>query len=327
MSSVSLHIGGEIYSEWKEFTFIKTLNAICDYYSATITISTGQKLELPFKLGQECFIKIDGKKKFTGFIETLDFEIDEDNAEFKISGRSKTCDLVDCSIDLDNYEFTSITLLKLVTTICGQFGINVINKMNSNPIVSKWNIYPGETAWQCLERLSRKFGILFYCNELGELVVGKETPLESDIDLSEIMAPKKIKGKSSQVERFSNYKVIGQARTQAEAIATVSDSTIMRKRTKIILAESASTSADCKTRALWEKQISAQRSADLSILIDEWTQGRGKTPWWVNLKTKLIFPYLGINQNYLITGIRFTHSEKLGQQTLLEFEEVKSFTL
>lgn len=327
MSSISLHANGEIFSEWKEFTFIKTLNAICDYYSATITISTGQNKELPFRLGQECFIKIDGKRKFTGYIETVDFDIDEDQAEFRISGRSKTCDLVDCSIDLETYEFTSITLLKLVTVICSQFGLSVVNKTKENILVSKWNIYPGETAWQCLERLSRKFGILFYCNELGELVIGKEDPIESDIDLSEIMAPKKIKGKSSQADRFSTYKVIGQARTQSEAIAAVSDSTIARKRTKIILAESASTSADCKTRALWEKQISAQRSADLSILIDEWTQGRGKNPWWVNLKTKLIFPYLGINQYYLITGIRFTHSEKKGQQTLLEFEEVKSFTL
>lgn len=327
MSEVTLHTNGSIYEEWKDFTFIKTLNAVCDYFSASISIALDNTGKLPFKEGQPTVIKIDGKKKFTGYIETIDFDITDEVADLVITGRSKTCDLVDCSVDIGLYEFSTIPLEKLVRLICAQYGIGVINKSNLNPLVAKWNIYPSETSWQTLERLSRKFGIIFYGDENGDLVMGKTDPVDAEIDLNENQAPRSIKGKFSQAEKFSKYVVIGQARNQIDAIAEAIDSSVERPRSKVLLSETASTTDDCKTRAAWEKQISSQRSSDLTILLDDWTQGKSKVLWWTNLKIKVKFPYLSIDKYFLITGLRLTQSEKKGQQTLLEFEEVNSFTI
>jgi prophage tail gpP-like protein len=327
VSEITLHSDGAIYADWKDFTFIKTLNAICDYYIASLSIALDNDKTLPFKKGQPCYLKIDGKKKFTGYIETIEFDLDEEKADLKISGRSKTCDLVDCSIDLGVYEFTSIPFVKLVTLICAQYKITVVNKTNSDVLVAKWNIFPSETSWQCLERLSRKYGVIFYGDEDGNLVIGKQDPVDAEIDLNENQAPRSIKGKFSQADKFSKYVVLGQARNQIDAIAEVSDSSVQRPRTKTVLSETASTTDECKTRALWEKQISAQRSSDLSILLDDWTQGNTNKIWWTNLKIKVKLSYLSINQYYLITGIQLRQSEQKGQQTLLEFEEVNSFTI
>jgi prophage tail gpP-like protein len=108
---------------------------------------------------------------------------------------------------------------------------------------------------------------------------------------------------------------------------TAIDSSFSRNRLSVSLAEFCSTTNDCKSRSLWEKQINIQRSEDLKVTVSEWTQGSSDKTWATNTKVKIIFPYLSINSEYLLTGLIFRHSEGLGQESLLEFEDVDSFLI
>jgi prophage tail gpP-like protein len=213
--SIQIVSKGLIYDQWKEFEYHETLNAISNFFKASVTIGMDVNSTIPFSRGDELKLKIGNEVRLTGYIEDIYFDIHEQKSDIVIMGRSKTCDLVDSCIDLDTYEFSNISILKIASKICSQFGITVVDNIGaSKTIVSKWNIIPTETAWECLERLSRKYGFLISGNSKGELVLGKSASLESKIDLTNETNIKRISGSSTYSNRFKKYRVYGQSRNQ-----------------------------------------------------------------------------------------------------------------
>ena len=95
-SEVLLQVNGQRYSNFKSLTVFKSMESISGDFSFSAAIIDIK--EFPIKLGDECIVIINTNPVITGFVEDIDISFDNVSHNVIISGRDKTCDVIDSSL-------------------------------------------------------------------------------------------------------------------------------------------------------------------------------------------------------------------------------------
>ena len=99
-NEVSLYIGGSVYKNWTSFSITSELNTISPAFSVGV-VSNSNLLIGKINIGAEVKVKIGNDVVLTGYIEQTPVSYSATSANVGIAGRSKTCDLIDCTIMID----------------------------------------------------------------------------------------------------------------------------------------------------------------------------------------------------------------------------------
>lgn len=315
--TVILKVNGFEYRGWLSVEIKRSMKAICGMFTLSVTDSW-QRQKKPWIIipGDYCEVFIGEELLISGYIDDIDYSSNATGRKITVTGRDKTADLVDCSVEQTQSEWSGVTLEDLLRKFLAPFKINLINESGINPKIDKFRINQGAKVIDVISELSKKYGFIASSNPKGEFVivsVGKGTAsdwLEEGTNCIDFGV------KFDHKERFSKYAFKGQSsgsdnffgKAASSPIKTSTDDQVKRYRPLVLTDESKSNEENLEKRAEWEKNLRAAKSTAGSVKVRGWRQRKGEL-WKENLFVNVRSNYLGLETKLLISDITYILSE------------------
>lgn len=171
---VTIHIGGSEFSDWKSVS-VKA-DAKSPEMSFEVVAADRIRAEITaaawgFEPDTPVTITATGELVLTGYIDELSIEIDPENHEMRISGRSKGMDCVDCSVDHKSYEWKNKDLKEIAQEV-DTWGIGFHSDEQLDKF-EKVRANVGETGFNFLDRLARNQGVFLAGQPDGTVKITK----------------------------------------------------------------------------------------------------------------------------------------------------------
>ena len=315
----SLFVDGVHYVDFISIGVSKSLNELVHSFTFSLVDkwrASGE--EWPIKIGSTVKITFGVKTILSGYIDAIDSSFSNSGRNFSVSGRSKTCDLVDCSYVLQNQiKFTSFK--QLAEKICEQFDIDVV--FNALPFDEPFDfvLEQGETCFEALTRYAAPRGYFMQTGPNGELIIFNRdlfSKLErSTTDLIQGKNVIDLSGSFNYSSRFSEYTIKSQSTTKKNVttaianatVGTSKDEAIKRFRPKMILSDNVLLPISALIQAQWESDTRARQSMDVDLKVVDWKKADGEI-WDIGELVAVSCPAIGINRDMLINSITYGKS-------------------
>jgi prophage tail gpP-like protein len=250
-----------------------------------------------------------------------------------LTGRDKSGDLVDCSALHSTGQFNQQKIEQILQTLCQPFGIQVKAQVSTGPVINKFNINPGETVHEVIERLCKLAGLLCIPDKAGNLLLIKGGESVNSGRLIEGVNILQGSAESDAKARFSQVMVKGQSQSSLnnpgsnsfKGTASAKDLEVKRYRPLLISAEEQADAARCEERAKWEVSTRCGRSRRFDITVLGWNSDSGKL-WDVNQIVQVDSPSLGVSENLIISEVNYMldASGEITQMVLMRPESYQS---
>lgn len=364
MSEVNLLVNGQAYGGWTDVSVTRGIESIAGRFSLEVSERwNGQVEPWPIREEDECLVTIGDEALVTGFIDERRHAFDAESHALGVSGRDKTGVLVDCSAILPQKEFLKLPALDICSRVAGEFGITVrlqdgltdraislrsakssgspggvgsagrSSSMSlSNPI-AKETINPGDSAFEVIDRVCRRVGVLPVSDGQGGLVLTRAGGAQATTSLVEGTNIVAGEFTSDCTRRYRRYVVSGQSAgddlmngaTVAAVSGEATDQEVKRSnRVLLIRPDGAVTREFARQRAAWEATVRRARSISVRVTVQGWQQGDG-TLWPVNAIVAVKSGKLGIDGPMLITEATYRRSVTSGTTTELQLVAPDAF--
>ena len=329
-STIALEINGQRFEGWESFsmefdieTFVTSFNL--SLYDPDSVLAVGKD---DFPAGNQCSISITNQMRPTldrvldGFIVRRRRSISSSSNSLNVEGADKLVDLLDCSAVHPSRTWFKAPFSVIVSDLARPFGVTVVaTGLRSDPIIDKFSLQSGESAFAAIERLCRSQAVLPLSDFQGYLTLGyAASPAErAAVDLEMGVNILSLDEDVDWTERYSEYTVLGQGagngkkwtKAMLASSATAKDTGITRYRPKIIIAENKATKEILIQRVNWEAQVRSGRSTEYNVTVRGWYQtNRAGFPvalWQKNQRVTLRYPEAGLlNEELLITKVTFS---------------------
>lgn len=319
-----LEVNGNAFTGWESMTIGRSIEAA----SGSFTFQSSSRLPWPIRPGDEVVVRLGTEALLTGYVDDLGAEGDKSETRYRVAGRDRTADLVDCSEITDPGEWIGLTLIELVRAIALPFGVRVRAEANPDEVFALFTRQSGETAWSAIERACRLRGVLAYSTGDGELAIARPASGNAQTELA-TGRDGNVESWSVRVsnrERFSSYVIRGQRPGDDDAYGdavigiegSARDDAIGRFRPLLVLAEGSLTFESATDRAGYEATFRAARAAEVRVKVAGWRQvpvtGR---PWRVNDLVSVRIPEAQAEQSLLVKEVRFARDKQSGSETTL----------
>lgn len=316
-NTVSLKVGGLIYSGWMGVSIDRALGEPCGSFSLTASEKwPGSKATQRIAPGQSCQVLIGDTPLITGWIDDVAPAYDAGSHGIQIRGRDRTCDIVDSSAIVDGPgAWNGVSVMAIARQLLAPFGISIRSAVsNTDKVLAGHAIQMGETVWECLERALRLYGVTAMPDGLGNLLLtipgGGPALVEMKLG-GAILAGS---GLFSQKDVFSDYWILGQfqgtedtysdPRISNGATGHASDPTIGRYRPLIVNVECMTADLDfLPKRALWEAAHRSGKGRSATIRTQGWRDAAG-TIYQPNAMVRIEDGFLGIHESLLVSGVQ-----------------------
>lgn len=347
MSTLLIEVNGVEYRNFKSASVTTQIDAVAGTFEFE-AVST-QARPLPIRQGDKCKIVVDGEAVLTGYIETLDVDYDSSSHGITLSGRSKTADIIDSSINALEIK-PPISLKSTIQKVISHIGIRDINVIDAAGNLERFNkaedlLSPevGQNAFEFIEKLARKRQVLLTTNGDGDIVIVKPGADTAPVAIQNTFDGDQNNIETASVsydntERFGKYVVAsqlnmttmslsGDANTKAmtnQKSTAVIDNEIRSSRQMVIQAESSSSEKQVLDRAKWEANIRKTRGVVYSTTLPDFSID-GKL-WKTNQLTAIRDEFAGIEAVMMVNSVNFT-LDKSGASTNLSFVDRNAYTL
>lgn len=317
---VTVSIGGQKFSGWKSISISRTLGAICGAFEMVITDRLDGK-DFSLLTQAETEVRIDSDLVLTGFIDAVEFTIDDKEHTATLRGRDRTCDLIDCSVPLPSPSAPKGTnLFSFFGKLIAPFPTV---KLKTDVPAAKSTEFikaaDGESPAEVIIRLCKDRGWLPLTSEKGELLIMESGTIRTVDGLVYGKNVLSAKATYDYTNRFSSYTLTGQrpgvdaelAETFGGSLsvsATATDEGVKRPRPMVIHADGAATSGTLKKRAQVEALSRAGNSQVVEVLVRGWRQSNDQL-WALNRVVSCKIPPLYVNQDLLIGEVNYLLNE------------------
>lgn len=331
---VTLAVAGGEFGGWTTVSVVRGIEQIAGRFELELTERwPGQETPRPIAVGEQCTVAVNGTVVITGYVDDVVPRIDADTNTLRVTGRDATGDLVDCSAALDPGEWTGASLDTIARDLLKPFGIPLTVATDiGGPWTHTFALQsPSETAFEALERAARMRGVLLVADGLGGLALTRAGTERVPLALEEGENVLAGEGFQSLRDRYSEYRVLGQApgsdlafgTTVAEISATETDAGVPRYRPLVILAEENASQADAAQRAVWEKNVRVGRAERVSLTVYGWTHPGGV--WQPNTLVQVLVPALKARGEFLIAQVELSQTSHDGTLTRLSLARPAAF--
>nr|DAP38483.1 MAG TPA: 43 kDa tail protein [Caudoviricetes sp.] len=315
-NTVSLTVNGRNYSGWKNVVISEGIERQCrSFQLATTWRWPGQTIELPIRFGDNVQIRIGDDLVVTGWVDATPVSVTGNSVTRSVSGRSLTCDLVDCSAEFSQWRGQSVA--SIVTALASTYGISVVDEAGSASTITDHSVDPGESVFESIDRLLSLSRLLSTDNGRGQLVIA--SPGSAGRAVDELVLGQNILASSMSQDFsrcFSEYRCLGQrsgsdtvdAVASAEVSASQLDSRVKRQRVLIIQQSGQLTPELAQERVQWERENRISRALTANVTVQGWRQSNG-TLWQPNQIVRMRDDVCGIDRDMLIIEISYELSE------------------
>jgi prophage tail gpP-like protein len=329
--TLKLSVNGKFYQGWQAISVKQSIKCISGAFELSVVDRWSEEQKVwGINPGDECKVLIGSETIITGYVDTIAPSLSKDSKGFSVSGRDKTGDLVDCSLDLQQSSIANISLLGFAKKLGAPFGISAKQTLSAGLINPKFAIQPGETAFEALDKAAKYNAVLIMNDGQGNILITRAGTSRASSDLVQGQNIISIEASFSMKDRFSKYTVkapdsnieTGAPNLGNKGVAF--DKGVKRNRPIVILSESAVNPALCVQRAKWEVAVRLGKSVSIHVTVPGWRQGNGDL-WKINQIVALKAPGVGVTGDLLISEVDFNKSDS-GTTTKLHLEPVSAYT-
>lgn len=318
---VTVLINGRSFGGWESVSITRSLdNAAAGFQLSVSERFPGQNQPLNIIPGQACQVRIGGDLVITGYVDAVNPSHDGNSHRIGVTGRSKTQDLIDCSVQPPWGSISSLTLLQIADRLAQPYGVDIVDALKGqSEFIEKFDLNVGDTVLSVLSKLAALKAAILTDDEQGRLLItraGKaraSTALRSGPD-GNILAGT---GSFNHAARFRTYTVVGQGpgsdlnsgATVSAIEATAEDLGVKRNRTLVVRAEGAADLQKAQDRARWEASSRSGKASTITLTVQGWRQASGDL-WRINHLVRVNDPLLTIDGEFLISGVTYNLSEQ-----------------
>lgn len=320
--AVTLFVNKLIYSGWEDLRITRELNTAASDFQLRLTDKWKPDQE-PWEInsGDAVHIHMGKLSVLTGWVDSMQPSFNATKRSIVMAGRSKTADLVDCSVTGAN-EYVDITLQALAEKLCAPFGIPVYFRTSPGAPFPKVTIKQGEKVFELFDRLARQRKLVMVVNYEGGLefltVGGKRAGTELVQGVNVLSGS----SNSNKTNRFSKYIVKGQnlsflgdASQSSTPIGEFTDEGVTRFRPLVLVNDGTTDAKTAADRAQYEANIRAAKSLEAEIEVQGWYKADGKL-WEINEEVFCNVGAIGLRRWMLINKVTFNKNAS-GTTTIL----------
>lgn len=310
-----LKVDGREWAGWTSVSLRRSIEEVASSFSVSATLRyPGESDPVQIGVGSAVTVELAGKRAATGWIDTVSVQTTASGRQVSIEGRSKTADLVDCSVVREGGAWRNRTVAQIAADVCHPFGVEVVSEVDTGAPLPRVRVQPGESAHELLDRLAALRGLLLTDDAFGRLVITRAGSVAASGALT---MPGNLLESSvsvSAANRFSRYIVRGQSagddHASGDLVASisgeVSDTGVSRYRPVIIAPSTAVTPAGARTWAQWEARTRRGKSVSYDCRVAGWTQTDGGDLWAPNLLVSVDDDSAQVSASLLTVSVDYT---------------------
>lgn len=300
-------------SGWKSVMVRRGIEHMPSSFDIELTeLFPGDAARVTVQRGDSCQVLLGKDLVITGYIDRVIPAIDKASHSIRITGRSMSQDLVDCSAEWDGSQISGANALGVAQQLAQPYGISVSSLADPGPPIPKFNFSVGDTCYELIERICRFTGLLVYDLPDGSVVLAQVGKARAGSGFTE--------GENIQSGRttFAGDQVYSEydacllsvnyyfdAGLRNAPVAKSIDPNVKRRRVKKWVCESGQAALDLRQkRADWECARRGGRSLQVWVRTDSWRDAAG-TLWTPNTIAKVIAPSLKVSTDLCISEVTF----------------------
>ncbi|EPG7298520.1 TPA: phage baseplate assembly protein [Klebsiella pneumoniae] len=330
MSDVELKVNSRAYTGWLNVEITRSIEQLSGQFTLGLALPVTSSAPDVVR-GQAVEVSINNTRVITGWVMATNPEIGSDNFDFNVTGRDKTCDLVDCSAVWQAGQWLNQPLRKIAADLCQPFGVEVVwsvrDALAAKPFAT-FKLDHGETVHDALSRAARQRGVIITSDALGRVVFTEPgTDRADDLILGQNLL--QCKNGEDDSDRFSLYRVLGDnsgggslgdtatVEQLSGVAANIIDSGVTRYRPKLIIADHNVDAATANARAQCEYRQALAKAQRVECLVRGWYQSNGRL-WQPNELTRVTAKPLGLNsEELLIVSVTWSMNGREGEVSRL----------
>ena len=320
----------------------------------TCDVSYPQNKIFPIKRGDACRILIYNTPVLTGYVNKIDTSLSADSHTITISGRDKTCDIIDNTLPAKFSINTPISIIDITKKILSLYGITEmdvkvevqgVSIFSANEIVAA---EVGEMASDFLEKYAKKRQLILSTDGAGNIIYTRaENVIISDfININTGINQGNVLSAEMSVDdskRFGKYILISQSNASGNGAIDDSEQSSVEEETyttatsiddeirsaRIFNFISDTTLQDQKSRqdrADWEKNVRKANGFIYSLTIQGFKNSKGVI-WRPNMLININDNVNSIYADLLILSVQFNLSLDGGTQTKLTLTTPDAFVV
>lgn len=332
---VSLRVGGQSYSQWTEIEIARGIEQASASFTLTLLAPSAYRETdpPPVRPQSACTVTLNGEVLITGYADDCDGSHDASSSSWSVSGRSKTCDLVDCCEPDIPGKWTRATVLQIARDLAAGYGIDVSADAPVGEPLPRFQVELGETCFAAIERAARLRQLLVTDTPTGGLLLTRTGTVKAPGTLLDGGNIKAMSVRLTGSQRYSEYVCKGQragdANNTAANVSSVSgtstDSGTLRRRVLVLQPEGRADAESCRARAEWEALARYGKSTIVTVTMPGWQREDG-TVWKVNELVRVVSARYALDATMLIARLTFRRGVNDGTTTVLELQPPEAFT-
>jgi prophage tail gpP-like protein len=332
---VKLRVNGVDFEGFEGGEVRLGIEQLCSSFSLQYFDNRGSQAPTPIEDGDRATLLIDDRVIMDGWVDELNVEYDAKSYRATVSGRSTTCDLVDCTAGVTTgnpvkTSWSNTPLTGILADLLNPYALQarLIGSQGAN--FSKFRLKKGWSVGEAIARLVRPRGMVAYT--IGsDLVVARAGATSTATVLR--MGDQIIRGRlhRSQTDRYSHYVFKGQTRANdtvngvnaAQLDGVVEDRGVARHRPLMIVRGGQDSKADLGQLAILERNQRAGRGERLSYTVYDWERQEGL--WEPNIRVRVIDTMANVDCEMLVVGVGFRFGVNEGYVTDLELTRPEAY--
>lgn len=282
MPEVLLRVDGQEWGGWKSYRIQLGMRQLAGQFDLALTERwAGQASRREVPEGAPCEVYYDGDLLVTGYNDSVMPTYNAQDHQVSVSGRDKTCDLVDCSAPPT--QFIGRGLVDVARELATPFGIKVIDQVGANAPFTSLKPNDGETVFEVLRQAAAVRGVLLVTDGKGNLIItraGRERAHDALVLGENIYSAS---GNRDRRDVFSTYTLKGQQQgsddlfgeSSAGVTAKATDNRIRRHRPLTIIADTPLDGAAARARVEWERNSRWGNSQAITYTVTQHRQSNG----------------------------------------------------
>lgn len=344
---INLEVNGTEFTNFTHASVTVALDTLANDFSFLAVLPAGE--QLPFKGGEECTVIVDGELVLTGTIEDIGGSYDAGSHGITISGRDKTGDLIDSSINIMDDIRAPITLKQVIEKVIEHIGadITVIDNATPEPFNKAEDIVspkPGDNAFSFIEGYAQKRQVLLTSNAEGNIVITNSQAtsgggvLQNAVkaEINNILAATWSYTTSGLFNKYVQKGQLdpvaldfGESKSDDGVVSQEGetlDANIREGRQLVMVSDKGFSRAQLQTRAEWSKKIRQARSVTYSCTVQGF-QNSGNVLWKLNTLVPVFDAFADIDRELLVNTITFSYGIETGSVSSLGFVEANAYEL
>jgi prophage tail gpP-like protein len=318
---VRLNINGRVFDGWTANSITMSIDNCADAFSVSCPFDpTDANLRAalkPFGL-QSVQLYIGDDLLLTGYIEKIDPNTDATGRICNVQGRSKTGQLIDCSVE-DCSEMYGLSLSTIARQVCKPFGVLVRADADTNPIeIARPEC--GQSVYDFLNSLAAPRNVLLNSSYDGRLVLSYTKAVSERKPVARLVEGQgiclSVQASFDATKRYSSYNIASQFAGDSYD-GSVSDPVIKLHRPKVLPAEDFA--QDPNQTAARARAVAIADSQSITTTVSGWRNPDNGLRWAERQVVTLKAPgaMLYTETAYIVAGVTLKIDPSEGKVTEL----------